>query len=131
MITDSDVVKLIDFGLSKVTKKANLHQIAGTPFYMAPEVVNGESYGVKADMWSIGVLLYIMMSGYLPFNGKTTEKVFERIRTGKVNFDHVEFNSVSKEGKDLICKLLVVDPKKRISALDLLSDPWIKKFEEG
>jgi len=98
---------------------------------MAPEVVNGESYGVKADMWSIGVLLYIMMSGYLPFNGKTTEKVFERIKTGKVNFDHVEFNSVSKEGKDLIMKLLVVNPKNRYSALDLLNDPWIKKFDEG
>ena len=98
---------------------------------MAPEVVNGEAYGVKADLWSIGVLLYIMMSGYLPFNGKTTEKVFERIKTGKVNFDHVEFNAVSKEGKDLICKLLVVDAKKRISALDLLGDPWMKKFEEG
>jgi serine/threonine protein kinase len=102
MITETDVVKLIDFGLSKVIKRSNLHQIAGTPFYMAPEVVNGDSYGFKADMWSIGVLLYVMMSGYLPFNGKNTEKVFERIRVGKVNFDHVEFNSVSAEGKELI-----------------------------
>ena len=98
---------------------------------MAPEVVNGEAYGIKADMWSIGVLLYIMMSGYLPFNGKTTEKVFERIRVGKVNFDHLEFNSVSKEGKELICKLLVVDPRKRISAFELIFDPWVKKFEDG
>lgn len=73
MITDSDVVKLIDFGLSKVAKRSNLHQVAGTPYYMAPEVVNGDNYGTKADMWSIGVLMYVMMSGYFPFNGKNTE----------------------------------------------------------
>ena len=63
---------------------------------MAPEVIEGHSYGVKADMWSIGVLLYIMMSGYLPFNGKSTELVFEKIKAGKFTFDHPEFNSVSK-----------------------------------
>ena len=109
MITESETLKLIDFGLSKTSKNSNLHQVAGTPFYMAPEVVEGHAYGTKADMWSIGVLLYIMMSGYLPFNGKTTEAVFEKIKAGKFNFDHPEFNSVSKECKDLIEKLLTVD----------------------
>ncbi len=76
MITEKDDLKLIDFGLSKTAKRANLHQVAGTSYYMAPEVVKGEAYGVKADMWSIGVLLYIMLSGYLPFNGKTADDVF-------------------------------------------------------
>ena len=95
---------------------------------MAPEVVEGHSYGVKADMWSIGVLIYIMMSGYLPFNGKTTELVFEKIKSGKFSFEHAEFNSVSDEGKDLIRKLLQVDQKKRLSAKELLAHDWIKKF---
>lgn len=131
MITDSDKLKLIDFGLAKVAKQPSLHQVAGTPYYMAPEIVSGDAYGVKADMWSIGVLLYTMMCGYLPFNGKTTERVFERIKVGKINFDHEEFKSVSKEGKELIKKLLVVDPRKRITAQELLNDAWIKKFDEG
>ena len=68
MITDDDEVKLIDFGLSKIKKqtKQMMHTVAGTPFYMAPEVLN-ENYGTKADIWSLGVLLYVLVSGYLPF----------------------------------------------------------------
>ena len=65
MITDSGSVRLIDFGLSKASKK-NLKTIAGTPYYMAPEVLDG-NYGQKADIWSLGVLLYTLVSGYLPF----------------------------------------------------------------
>ena len=67
MITKSDEVKLIDFGLSKATNNnRNLTTVAGTPYYMAPEVLEG-SYSKKADMWSLGVLLYTLVSGYLPF----------------------------------------------------------------
>ena len=66
MINSSDQVRLIDFGLSKASKKKNLHTIAGTPYYMAPEVLDGD-YGVAADIWSLGVLLYTLVSGYLPF----------------------------------------------------------------
>ena len=67
MITDSGSVRLIDFGLSKVNKgDKRLTTIAGTPFYMAPEVLDG-NYGAKADIWSLGVLLYVLVSGYLPF----------------------------------------------------------------
>ena len=66
MINDADTVRLIDFGLSKASKKRNLSTIAGTPYYMAPEVLQG-SYSTKADIWSLGVLLYTLVSGYLPF----------------------------------------------------------------
>jgi serine/threonine protein kinase len=66
MINDEDEPKLIDFGLSKTTKKSSMSTVAGTPFYMAPEVLN-QNYGAKADIWSLGVLLYTMVSGYLPF----------------------------------------------------------------
>lgn len=66
MISNSGTVRLIDFGLSKASKKKNLTTIAGTPYYMAPEVLSG-NYKEKADIWSLGVLLYTLVSGYLPF----------------------------------------------------------------
>jgi len=67
MITDTDTVRLIDFGLSKAAQnKKQLTTVAGTPYYMAPEVLEG-SYSAKADIWSLGVLLYTLVSGYLPF----------------------------------------------------------------
>lgn len=75
MINDEDEVRLIDFGLSKVSKKKQMHTVAGTPFYMAPEVLN-ENYGAKADIWSLGVLLYTLVSGYLPFQGTNNREVF-------------------------------------------------------
>ena len=66
MITDDDTVRLIDFGLSKVSRNKQLKTVAGTPYYMSPEVLNG-SYSKKADIWSLGVVLYTLVSGYLPF----------------------------------------------------------------
>ena len=70
MVMSQNKIKLIDFGLSKACKdpKALLHEIAGTPYYMAPEMLNG-TYDFKADMWSVGVILYTLVSGYLPFQG--------------------------------------------------------------
>ena len=78
MVTENDDIRLIDFGLSKVQTGKKLDEIAGTPLYMAPEVIQG-SYGKEADMWSLGVLLYTLVSGYLPFYEKTTNAVFKKI----------------------------------------------------
>jgi calcium-dependent protein kinase len=76
-------VKLIDFGLAKSQKKKQtMHTIAGTPYYMAPEVLKGK-YGVECDIWSLGVLLYILLSGYLPFSGNSRAEIFEAIADGK------------------------------------------------
>lgn len=119
MITDDDSVRLIDFGLSKASKKKNLHTIAGTPYYMAPEVLEG-NYGTKADIWSLGVLLYCLVSGYLPFQGHTSAEVFRKIKEANFHFKHAEFEVVSSECRDLITKLLVVNEKKRLSGQEAL-----------
>ena len=127
MITDSGSVRLIDFGLSKASRgNRNLTTVAGTPYYMAPEVLEG-CYAAKADIWSLGVLMYTLVSGYLPFQGSTSAEVFRKIKDAEYHFNHQEFDSVSSECKDLISKLLVANPKKRLTGKEALGHAWFKK----
>lgn len=93
MVTAKGGIKLLDFGLSKTAKQLN--NPTGTPFYMAPEVVKGSSYGKQCDIWSLGVLLYIFLSGYMPFPAKSRDELFEKILGGSYNFKHKEFYKVS------------------------------------
>ena len=123
MINDENEVRLIDFGLSKASSKNKMQTMCGTPFYMAPEVIKS-SYNTKADIWSLGVLLYTLVSGYLPFQGTNNKDVYERIKTADFHFDHDEFANISSECKDLIRKLLVVDTKKRYDGAKALQHPW-------
>ena len=124
MLSQNDELKLIDFGLSKRQEgNKKLKTIAGTPYYMAPEVLEGQ-YDSKCDTWSLGVLLYVFMSGYLPFQGENRNDVFYKIQNGKYHFNHAEFKEVSPEVIDLIQKLLVVNPKDRLSAGDALKHKW-------
>lgn len=124
MISATGELKLIDFGLSKRQEgQKKLKTIAGTPYYMAPEVLDGV-YDQKVDTWSLGVLLYVFMSGYLPFQGDNRNDVFYKIQHGKFHFNHPEFKVCTDLAKDLIEKLLVVNPKNRLSAFDALHHPW-------
>jgi len=84
--------------------------IVGTPFYVAPEVLSGD-YDYECDNWSLGVIMYVLLSGYLPFYGKNEIEVFEKIKTGKLTFDQKEFDIISNSAKELIKKLLTVDKK--------------------
>ncbi len=97
----------------------------GTPGYVAPEIVKGIPYGTKVDMWSLGVILYILIAGYPPFNGKTQKDLFRMIRRGKYQFHEQFWGGVSDEAKDLVSHLLVVEPKSRYSATDALSSDWM------
>jgi len=123
-------IKLIDFGLARrlhCNGITNLHSKAGTPCYMAPEVLKG-TYDEKCDMWALGVLLYVLVSGYLPFQGSNKQFIYKRIMNASFHFRHKEFEMVSEEGKNLIRRLLVVDPNQRPTAEEALKDPWFVKF---
>lgn len=93
---DDSPLKLIDFGLSKNFESAeNMHTKAGTPYYISPEVLKGE-YNESCDIWSAGVILYILLSGAPPFFGNTDPEILEAVKKGKYSFDLDEFKSVSQ-----------------------------------
>lgn len=120
-------LKVIDFGISKkIVPGQVLNSLSGTIYYIAPEVVEGY-YDEKCDIWSCGVVLYIMLSGHLPFDGKTNEEVIERIMHGNVNFDLPEFEHVSSEAKRLVRSMLTLGSRRRPSAEEVLNDKWVQK----
>ena len=92
---------------------------------MAPEVITG-SYGKEADMWSLGVLLYTLVSGYFPFYEKSTKAVFEKIKLCEWEFKGRAFEKITDECKDLISQLILHDPKKRITGQQAINHPWFK-----
>lgn len=92
-----------------------MSQKFGTPYYIAPEVLK-KNYDQKCDLWSCGVILYILLCGYPPFNGESDKKIIEAVLKGKFTIDEPEWAEVSPEAKDLVKKLLMYEPDKRISA---------------
>ena len=103
MLTEDGEIKLIDFGVSKTQNDGKkLKTIAGTYHYMAPEILEGKKYDSKCDIWSLGVLLYTLLSGYSPFEASTRNDMFYKIKAAKFTFDHPEFADVSEDAKDLI-----------------------------
>ena len=126
MITNDGRLKMIGFSQAKCSKK-RLTDVTGTPYYIAPEVLN-RNHHTKSDLWSAGVILYYLVSGYYPFNGSSQNEVFEKIKSGDFNFDHSEFDKVTDECKDLIKQLLVVNEEKRLDAKAALRHPLFAKF---
>ncbi|XP_022742791.1 phosphoenolpyruvate carboxylase kinase 2-like isoform X2 [Durio zibethinus] len=99
--------------------------VVGTPYYVAPEVVMGRAYNEKVDVWSAGVVLYVMLAGVTPFYGETAEEIFEAVLRGNLRFPTRIFRSVSAEAKDLLRKMICRDVSKRWSAEQVLRHPWI------
>jgi len=124
---DNDLeIAIADFGLSKIVGQQIMMQTAcGTPSYVAPEVLNASGYGKEVDMWSIGVITYILLCGFPPFYGDTVPEIFEQIMEANFDYPDEYWGSISKEAKDFINKLLVVDSDKRLSASDALKHPWL------
>jgi len=130
----SEIIKLSDFGLSRVVDDASfMKTICGTPQYVAPEILTSaksDGYGIACDVWSLGVILYIMLVGYPPFNDTRPKPVFDQIKEGDFDFDPEFWSAISEDAKDLIRRLLTVAPKKRISVDQALESAWIKKASQ-
>lgn len=121
-------ITIIDFGTSGIfDPNQKMQQKYGTPYYIAPEVLNN-SYDEKCDLWSIGVILYILLCGYPPFNGANDEQIIKNVKKGEFRTDEEEWQTISNEAIDLVNKLLSYEPKHRISAKDALQHPWIQKY---
>ena len=114
---DSDFdIKLIDFGASlQIDNKKKANQVVGTPYYVAPEVLMG-SYDSKCDIWSAGVILYIMLCGYPPFYGDNDDEILQKVILGDYQMEGEEWDQVSQDAKDLIRKTICFDSRNRYNA---------------
>lgn len=124
---DSSNVKLIDFGLAKkLTENEIMNNPNGTAYYIAPEVLGGE-YDEKCDVWSMGVVLYILLCGRPPFKGKSNPEIIKAVLKGEYHFDYPSFDNVSPEVKDFISKCLEKDVSLRPTASEAYDHIWIKQ----
>jgi calcium-dependent protein kinase len=120
-------IKIADFGTSKMFEKGAVQRkLVGSSYYIAPEVLK-KHYDEKCDIWSCGVIMYILLSGRPPFAGDSDKEIMEKVRIGKYDLEEPPFDKLSSSGKDLIKKLMIMDPKKRISAQEALNHPWFKE----
>ncbi|XP_076241491.1 uncharacterized protein LOC143183700 [Calliopsis andreniformis] len=124
-------VKLCDFGISRyISHGADIREILGTPDYVAPEVLNYEPISLATDMWSVGVLLYVLLTGCSPFGGDTKQETFCNISRCRLDFPDDLFEDVSEEARDLMRKLMVKDPNERLTVTECLQHPWFTMFDD-
>jgi serine/threonine protein kinase len=133
LVDENDILKISDFGLSnlqkttgsgRVSKHLFLKTVCGTPNYVAPEVLQESGYdGFMADLWSCGVILYVMLAGKLPFSNKDMQALFEQIK--KAQYPPSQY--IGEEAADLIAHLLTVDPAKRYSLVEISKHSWFRK----
>nr|KAI8766329.1 maternal embryonic leucine zipper kinase-like [Biomphalaria glabrata] len=127
LLDEDQNIKLIDFGLCAKPKggmESLLTTLCGSPAYAAPELISGKQYlGSEVDQWSMGVLLYALLCGFLPFDDESITQLYKKIKTGSYKFPEW----LSDGSKELISQLLQIDPKKRIPIAELLKHPWLTK----
>ncbi|ELU16387.1 hypothetical protein CAPTEDRAFT_163463 [Capitella teleta] len=121
-------IKIIDFGLAREwNPKRDLRVLFGTPEFMAPEVVQYEPITFATDMWSVGVISYVLLSGLSPFMGDTDADTLQNVIDGDYDFDYPEFEAISSDAKDLVSKLLVKQNTNRLSARECLDHSWLQR----
>ena len=123
---DLFILKIIDFGTAKIfDKNKKAKAIVGSSYYIAPEVLN-KKYNRECDLWSAGVILYMFIVGHAPFEGKNDREIMEKVKKGNFLKNERRWINASDEVKDLINKLLIYEPEKRLTAIDALKHPWFK-----
>lgn len=121
-------VKLTDFGIAYYSEdpSALCKTLCGTPLYVAPEVLLRQPYGAEADLWSLGVIVYIMLVGYPPFDDNDLVQLVKKIKYGPVKFDGAEWMLISEEGKQFLANLLDKDASNRMTAQQALEHDWLR-----
>lgn len=123
---DESEIKVTDFGFASVyNPAARFAATCGTPLYVAPEVINLIPYDTQCDMWSFGVLIYVLLCGYPPFYGDNDEQLFDSIKHADYEFHTPEWDPISSSAKDFLSKIFITNPAKRMTAKQALTHPWI------
>lgn len=124
--SEEAALKTIDFGLSVFFKPGEIfNDVVGSPYYVAPEVLK-KRYGPESDVWSAGVIIYILLSGVPPFWAENENGIFEEVLKGNLDFESDPWPSISSSAKDLVRRMLVRDPKRRLTAHEVLCHPWVQ-----
>lgn len=119
-------MKIIDFGTSiQIKENEKLTNTHGTSYYIAPEVLN-KNYNEKCDVWSVGVILYILLSGKPPFDGANDQEITENVKIGSFQMKDKIWKDISIDAKNLIKQMLTYDPNQRVSARDALRHKWFE-----
>ena len=122
---DKITVKIVDFGTALIIRPDTvISKKVGSIYYIAPEILKG-NYTSKCDIWSLGVIMYVLLSGTAPFNDRSNKRIADAIMRGKYCFPSPLWDHISSEAKDLISKMLTYDQNKRISASDAYQHPWL------
>lgn len=128
---DDTDIKIADFGFAKRVKELSPKETAcGTPGYVAPEILRGDRYGCEVDIWSMGVICYVLLAGYPPFYDEDQKRLFKKIKEGRYHFHEDYWRDTSPEAINLIQQMLCVDQSKRWTAEQLLKHPWITMGDE-
>jgi len=123
--SEDSIIKIIDFGVASFCKDIERRPPRGTPNYIAPETLRKSEYSTQSDMWSVGVILYIMLCGFPPFYNKNVAALCKLVKRAQYDMPSPFWDGISKNAKDLVRKLLQRDPKKRLTAKMTLKHPWL------
>ncbi|KAH6556008.1 hypothetical protein KP509_1Z211200 [Ceratopteris richardii] len=122
-------LKLVDFGASPdFSDRRWFRDFEGTPYYIAPEVVAGTGYNEKVDIWSLGVLLHVILSGYVPFNSDSEAEIFRNIARSRLNLNRSPWHAISGAAKDLLKGMLQKNPYRRLRLAQIMAHPWLEGF---
>ena len=126
-VQSDSLIKIIDFGMSiKQNNLAEMTSLVGTPYYLAPEVIKGK-YGLECDVWSLGIVMYFLLSGVPPFDGDDMNDIFKAIRRAEIDFEDRMWRNISEPAKNLIKQMLTKRPSDRISLVNAINHPWFEQ----